>query len=397
MEPSGSAMKQPILAGLRVVELGAFIAGPFGGVALASLGAEVIRVDPPGGGIDINRGPRFEGRSLYWAGINQGKRSVTIDTRTEQGRRRVISLITAPGEGAGIVLTNLPVAEWNSYEELRKLRPDVIMVVITGQQDGASAVDYTVNAGLGFPWITGPEGHDGPVNHVLPAFDVMTGYCAAMAIVAADRHRRMTGKGQLVEIALADVALAAAGHLGYIAEAILNPEPRGRHGNDVYGTFGHEFATGDGRRVMVLGLTARQFRNLVEATELVDEMAALESRLALDFRDEDHRWRARKQICELLEPWFNARSLADVQVALDEHGVLWGPYQTFKQFVKEDKRMSEPNPMVAQVKHPGFGTVATVASPLRFSGADAVPPQPAPTLGGDTDRVLRELGVEVEP
>ena len=389
-------MKRPILAGLRVVELGAFIAGPFGGVALASLGAEVIRVDPPGGGIDINRGPRFRGRSLYWAGINQGKRSVTVDTRTEEGRRQVVRLITAPGEGGGIVLTNLPVAEWNSYDELRKQRPDVIMVVITGQQGGASAVDYTVSAGLGFPWITGPEGYAHPVNHVLPAFDVMTGYCAAMAIVAADRHRRMTGEGQLVEIALADVALAAAGHLGYIGEAILNPEPRGRYGNDVYGTFGHEFATAGGRRVMVLGLTARQFRNLVEATGQLGEMAALEARLGLDFRDEDHRWRARKQICELLEPWFSARSLDEVASALDRHGVLWGPYRTFQQFVKEDWRMSQPNPMVAEVEHPGIGTFATVGSPIRFSDAERVAPQASPTLGQDNDGVLGHIGLEVE-
>ena len=389
-------MNAPILSGLRVVELGAFIAGPFGGVALASLGAEVIRVDPPGGGIDINRGPRFQGRSLYWAGINQGKRSVTIDTRTDEGRRQVVRLITAPGDGGGIVLTNLPVAEWNSYDELRKHRPDVIMVVITGQQDGASAVDYTVSAGLGFPWITGPEGYAHPVNHVLPAFDVMTGYCAAMAIVAADRHRRMTGDGQLVEIALADVALAAAGHLGYIGEAILNPEPRGRYGNDVYGTFGHEFATAGGRRVMVLGLTARQFRNLVEATGHVDEMAALEARLGLDFRDEDHRWRARKQICELLEPWFSARALDEVATALDRHGVLWGPYRTFQQFVKEDWRMSKPNPMVAEVEHPGIGTFATVGSPIRFGAARRVAPQPSPTLGQDNGSVLGEIGLEVE-
>lgn len=389
-------MNAPILSGLRVVELGAFIAGPFGGVALASLGAEVIRVDPPGGGIDINRGPRFQGRSLYWAGINQGKRSVTIDTRTDEGRRQVVRLITAPGDGGGIVLTNLPVAEWNSYDELRKHRPDVIMVVITGQQGGASAVDYTVSAGLGFPWITGPEGYAHPVNHVLPAFDVMTGYCAAMAIVAADRHRRMTGDGQLVEIALADVALAAAGHLGYIGEAILNPEPRGRYGNDVYGTFGHEFATAGGRRVMVLGLTARQFRNLVEATGHVDEMAALEARLGLDFRDEDHRWRARKQICELLEPWFSARALDEVATALDRHGVLWGPYRTFQQFVKEDWRMSKANPMVAEVEHPGIGTFATVGSPIRFSTARRVAPQPSPTLGQDNGSVLGEIGLEVE-
>src|SRR5437899_3755253 len=105
MKAAGSP---PLLSGLRLVEISAFIAAPLGGVALAALGADVIRVDPPGGGIDIRRGPRHGGRSLYWAAINQGKRSVTIDTRTAEGRHQVTKLITAPGEGGGILLTNLP-------------------------------------------------------------------------------------------------------------------------------------------------------------------------------------------------------------------------------------------------------------------------------------------------
>jgi 2-methylfumaryl-CoA isomerase len=224
----------PLLAGLRVVELSAFVAAPLGGATLAALGADVIRVDPPGGGIDIDRWPLHRGRSLYWAGLNQGKRSVTIDTRSEAGRRQVSKLIAAPGEGGGIVLTNLPVKGWNSYQELSKLRPDLIMVVITGDRDGGTAVDYTVNAAVGFPWLTGPEDHDGPVNHVLPAWDGMTGFLAAFAILAAERHRRLHREGQLVELSLADVAMAIAGHLGLLGEAILEPEPRGRFGNHVY-------------------------------------------------------------------------------------------------------------------------------------------------------------------
>src|SRR5690349_24883658 len=102
-----------ILAGMRIVEVSAFVAAPLGGATLAALGADVIRVDPPGGGIDIDRWPLHRGRSLYWAGLNQGKRSVTIDTRTEAGRMMVARLITAPGEGGGILLTNLPVQGWS--------------------------------------------------------------------------------------------------------------------------------------------------------------------------------------------------------------------------------------------------------------------------------------------
>jgi len=383
----------PILAGLRVVELSAFIAAPLGGATLAALGADVIRVDPPGGGIDIDRWPLHRGRSLYWAGLNQGKRSVTIDTRTEVGQRQVAGLIAAPGEGGGIVLTNLPVKGWSSYVELSKLRRDLIMVVITGDRDGGTAVDYTVNAALGFPRLTGPEDHDGPVNHVLPAWDGMTGFLAALAILAAERHRRLHGEGQLVELSLSDVGLAVAGHLGLIGEAMLEAQPRERFGNDVYGTFGRDFGTRDRRRVMVLALTVRQWASLGEATGLARDFAALEARVGADFRKEADRWVHRAPLCEMLAEWMAERDLAEVGEAFERHGVLWGPYQTFKQLVAEDPRASTANPMFAEVEHPGLGSILTAGSPLRFSAAAPVPPRPAPALGEHTDEVLREFSL----
>jgi 2-methylfumaryl-CoA isomerase len=386
-------MTAPILAGLRIIELSAFIAAPLGGATLAALGADVIRVDPPGGGIDIERWPLHNGRSLYWAGLNQGKRSVTIDTHTEAGQRQVAGLITAPGEGGRIVLTNLPVKGWNSYASLAKLRRDLIMVVITGDRDGGTAVDYTVNAALGFPWLTGPEGHGGPVNHVLPAWDAMTGYLAALAILAAERHRRMHGEGQLVELSLSDVGLAVAGHVGLIGEAILEPQPRGRFGNQVYGTFGRDFGTRDGRRVMVLALTARQWASLGEATGLSRDFAALESQAGADFRHEADRWIHRKALCEILELWVAKHDLAEIREIFERNGVLWGVYQTPKQLVTEDPRASIANPMFGDIDHPGIGTYLTAGSPLRFGASQPVPPRPAPVLGEHTDEVLREFGL----
>jgi 2-methylfumaryl-CoA isomerase len=380
-----------ILSGLRIVEMSAFVAAPLGGATLAAMGADVIRVDPPGGGIDIGRWPLHRGRSLYWAGLNQGKRSVTIDTRHEAGQEKVAKLITAPGEGGGIFLTNLPVSGWNSYDELRKLRGDLIMVVITGNRDGSGAVDYTVNAALGFPFITGPEGTDGPVNHVLPAWDAMTGFLAATAILAAERHRRLTGEGQLVELSLSDVGLAVAGHLGLIGEAVLETEPRGRFGNHVYGTLGRDFVTRDGRRVVVLALTPRQWRSLVEATGLSGEFRNLEARLGLYFNNEGDRWRGRQEICELLQAWIAVRNLSSVASAFDAQNVMWGPYQTFKELVAGDPRASAANALFADIDHPEFGTYPTPGSPLRFGAADAVRPKPAPKLGEHTEEVLREF------
>src|SRR2546425_8544533 len=285
-----------ILSGLRIVEMSAFVAAPLGGATLAAMGADVIRVDPPGGGVDIGRWPLHRGRSLYWAGLNQGKRSVTIDTRHEAGQEKVAKLITAPGEGGGIFLTNLPISGWNSYDALKKLRGDVIMVVITGNRDGSAAVDYTVNAALGFPFITGPEGTEGPVNHVLPAWDAMTGFLASTAILAAERHRRLTGEGQLVELSLSDVGLAVAGHLGLVGEAELEDEPRGRFGNHAYGTVGHDLVPPDSRRAVGLALARRQVRGLVRATGLSGEFRNLEARFGLYFNNEGDRWRGTPEI-----------------------------------------------------------------------------------------------------
>jgi len=266
-------------------------------------------------------------------------------------------------------------------------------MLISGRRDDGIAVDYTVNASLGFPYVTGPEGYQEPINHVLPAWDAMTGFLAATAILAAERHRRLTGEGQLVELSLEDVGLAVTGHLGLIGEAILEEEPRERHGNHVYGTFGRDFATRDGRRVMVLALTAGHWRSIVEATGLSGEFSQLEARLDLYFNNEGDRWRGRREICERLDEWIAARNLNNVANIFDRNHVLWGPYQTFKELVAEDPRASAANPLFAEVDQPSLGRYIVPGSPLRFGAAKAVPPRPAPELGEHTKEVLEEFGI----
>ena len=163
-----------ILNDVRIVEGSAFIAAPMAGMTLAQLGADVIRFDPIGGGIDYNRAPvaKTAGRSLYWAGLNKGKRSIAVDIRNPRGRELIQQLVTQPGAGAGILLTNFAGMEWLGYETLKQLRPDVIKVEVRGNYDGSPAVDYTVNCAVGYPFVTGPASRSQPVNHVMPAWDV---------------------------------------------------------------------------------------------------------------------------------------------------------------------------------------------------------------------------------
>jgi len=356
-----------VLDGLRVVELSAFVAAPLGGATLAAMGAEVVRVDPLGGGIDIGRWPLHGGRSLYWEGLNRGKRSVTLDLRSERGQEVAARLAA----DAGTMLTNLPARGPLAHDRLRERRPDMVTVTITGRPDGGAAVDYTVNAGMGFPLITGPEGK--PVNHVLPAWDVATGYLAVAGLLAADRHRLLTREGRQVRISLAEVALVTAGHLGLLAEAQLVEEPRGRFGNHVYGTFGRDFRTADGRYLMLLALTPRQMRSLAEATELPFD------RIDANLDDEAERWRHRDELCALLEPWIAERELDQVSEAFERHQVLWGPYRTFKEVLETDATAWRPP-----------------ATALDTGDAERRAAQPSPTLGADTDAVLAEAGEDVD-
>lgn len=378
-----------ILAGLRVVEGSAFVAAPLGGMTLADLGAEVIRFDPLGGGLDYVRWPVTRaGRSLFWAGLNKGKRSIAIDLRRPEGAEIATRLITADGDTAGIFLTNFPARGWLDYDRLKARREDLIMVNVTGDHDGKSAVDYTVNAAMGWPMATGPKDAEGPVNHVLPAWDAVCGVWAACGVLAAERHRRLTGDGQKVNLALSDVALAVTGALGVIAEVMVNDEDRARHGNDLFGGFGRDFATRDGHRVMVVGLTSRQWAGLMKATGLGAEMDALGTRLGLDLAKQGSRFRARDGIAARLAPWIAARSLAEVATAFDATGVCWGPYQSFRELVERDARCSTANPLMSWIDQPGIGRYLAPGSPLAFGAGGRRPARPAPVLGADTDRIL---------
>ncbi len=382
---------QGILAGMRVVEASAFVAAPLGGMTLAQMGADVIRIDPPAGGIDYRRWPvTGDNTSLFWCGLNKAKRSVCIDFATPAGRELATALITAPGEDAGILLTNFPPRGPLGYAALCAKRPDLIQLTIQGDRHGGSAVDYTVNPRIGLPYLTGPESTLDPVNHVLPAWDLITGHMAATGLLAAERHRRRTGQGQHIKLALEDVALATMANLGFIAEAQLGQD-RGRIGNFLYGAFGAEFLCADGERVMVIGLTAKQWSALREALALTDELAALGRSLGLDLDREGDRFKARKQIAALVGSRIGCQTFAQTASAFERHGVCWARYQTVAELVAGDPSCSSQNPLFATVQQPAVGALLTPSIPLDFEHGGRLPPAPAPRLGEHTLPVLREL------
>ena len=370
-----------LLAGLRVVEVSSFVAAPLGGMTLAQLGAEVVRVDPVGGGPDFGRWPlAASGTSLYWTGLNKGKRSVTADFGSPEGRRRVTELVAR----AGVLLTNAGGRGFLDDAALRELRPDLIHLQIRGRHDGRPAVDYTVNAATGFPLVTGPPEHDGPVNHVLPAWDIACGLYAALGIAAAERRRVRTGEGCFLRVALEDVALAMAGNLGFLAEAQFGAA-RERVGNHLYGSFARDFACRDGGRVMVVALTPRHWRDLVAVTGTAAPVTALEEGLGADFRREGDRYTYREALAALFGRWFAERSLAEVTAALGGTSVLWETYRTFTELAADPRLRA--NPLMSVVEQPGVGEYLAPGSPLSVDGTPA-PARPAPGLGEHTGEIF---------
>ena len=327
------------LDGLTVVEVSSFVAAPLCGMTLSQLGAEVIRVDPIGGASDVQRWPLTEdGTSIYWTGLNKGKRSATIDLRSPDGHELVQRLIV---EGDGVVVTNAAGLSWLSHEVLAAKRADVIHVQLLGRGDGSTGVDYTVNAGLGYPLVTGPADHGGAINHVLPAWDVCCGLYAALAVVTAVRHREKSGAGARISLALEDVALATAANLGLLTEPQVNGTQRERLGNAIYGQYGQDFVSSDGARFMVVTLTGRHFRDLLAVTGTGAAVSALAEALGADFGSEGDRYRYRDVLSSLFAAWFSDHTADEIITALSGTTVLFERYRTFAEVASGPKVTDE--------------------------------------------------------
>ena len=252
-----------------------------------------------------------------------------------------------------------------------------------GWPDGAPALDYTVNNSVGYPMLTGagPE----PVNHVLPAWDLLTGAYAAFALLAAIQRRSATAVGGEVRIPLSDVAIGTVANLGGVAEVLYTGVNRPRLGNAVYGLFGRDFVTADGERTMIVVVTPRQWANLVAALGLREAIAALEAARGVTFATDDGlRFAHRDALYPMFERAVAARSLKDLTAAFDAGGIVHSLYRTMLDAV-QDRALVADNPIFGQADNPsGFaypaaGAFATLPQDARQ------PPRPAPRNGAHSD------------
>ena len=379
-----------LLKGMTIVEGSAFVAGPSCALYFAQMGAKVIRFDQIGGGPDAKRWPLGpEDESLYWEGLNKGKRSIAIDFKNPAGRELAQQLATG---GSGLFVTNFPVDGFLSYENLSALRADQITLRVMGWADGTPAVDYTVNATTGIPYMTGLADDDRPVNHVLPAWDLLTGAYGAFALLAAERDRAESGRGREIRLALSDIAAGSLANMGFLAEAMLGDTDRARSGNNLYGAFGRDFVAKGGERFMIVAITPRQWSGMVSGLEIAGDVDALEAELGIDLsKDEGARYVHRSRLDPLVEAAFARFTAQELEMRFEKAGVTWSRYHSLREALTEEPRLFADNPVFSTITHPGGATYPAPGSAARITQDQRSQPEPAPKIGQHTDEVLTDF------
>ena len=374
-----------LLTGLSVIEASSFVASPSAGLYCAQMGAEVIRVDQIGGGPDFRRWPVTSANdSLYWENLNRAKKSVALDLGKPEGRELLQRLVRETGQ----FLTNFPAEGFLGHAKLAEGRADLVTVRVMGWADGSPALDYTVNNAVGYPMMTGPGPE--PVNHVLPAWDLLTGAYAAFALLAAIQRRTATGQGGEVRLPLSDVAIGTVANLGGVAEVLYNGENRPRLGNAVYGLFGRDFVTADGVRTMLVVVTPRQWSNLLTALGIGDAVATVESQRGVSFaKDDGLRFACRDALFPIFEAAVGSRSHAELAAALDAGGVVHSSYRTMLE-AAQDPVMVGNNPIFGTAQNPSGFSYPAAGSFASVPQLERQAPQSAPRNGQHSEQVLTE-------
>ena len=374
-----------LLCGLSVIEASSFVASPTAGLYCAQFGAEVIRVDQVGGGPDFHRWPVTAGNdSLYWENLNRAKKSVALDLRRVEGRELLQQLVIETGQ----FITNFPVDGFLAHAPLAARRADLVTIRIMGWADGSPALDYTVNNSVGYPLLTGtgPE----PVNHVLPAWDLLTGAYAAFALLAALQRRNATGEGVEIRVPLSDVAIGTVANLGGIAEVLYSGQNRPRLANAVYGLFGRDFMTRDAQRTMIVIVTPAQWSNLLEALDLRDAVATVEARRGVSFANDDGlRFLHRDALFPLFEQAIAARDHAALAALFDAKGIVHSRYRTMLD-AANDRFLVAENPIFGTVENPSGAHYPAAGAFATIPQIDRQPPLPAPRNGEHSEQVLAD-------
>ncbi|MEL6706824.1 MAG: CoA transferase [Pseudomonadota bacterium] len=385
-----------LLNDLSIIEVSSFVASPTAGLYCAQMGAEVIRVDHTAGGLDYDRFMLTkEGRSLSWENLNRAKKSVALDLRSGEGRELCVELAAKTGQ----CITNLPEKSFLSHAAMQAARthdPEgLISVRIMGWHGGRQAMDFTVNAASGYPLMTGPEEWDPetapPISQPLPAWDFITGAYSAFSLMTALHHRAATGQGSEMRVPLGDVAIGTMANSGTMAEMLYRGGDRQRLGNAIWGAFGRDFQSKDGKRFMVAALTPKQWTGLVAAFNVAEPIAALEKELGVDFDAGDRpRFENRAPLFDIFQAAAEAEDYAALAERMAAHGCTFERYRSHYE-ASQDAQLVADNPLFgpSPANPSGFEYPAT-RSFANMPAHEVGDPAPAPFLGQHSEEVLAE-------
>ena len=376
------------LAGLRVLDISRILAGPWVGQTLADLGADVIKVEAPQGDDTRRWGPPFverEGETTagYFFGANRGKRSITVDFTTDEGKE----ILRRLAERSDILIENYKVGGLTKYgldyDTLKALNPRLIYCSITGfGQTGPKAhragYDYPIQGMSGIMSITGePDGAPQKVGVALT--DILTGLYSSIAILSALRMRDETGQGQHIDMALLDTGVA------FLANQAMNYQltgtPPTRTGNYHPNIVPYQvFEVADGHIIIGTGSDAQYGKlcNILGVPELIAD-----PRFTTNADRIDHR----ETIIALLEAETRKWAKADLFEELEAASIPAGPIHDI------GEALNDPHVEARGVRIKPEG-IPGMRTPIKFSDAELSLDRTAPKLGEHTDEILREIGLK---
>ena len=374
------------LGGLLVLDVTRVLAGPFAGMVLADLGAEVVKVEMPGCGDDARAfGPFRNGVSAYFASVNRGKKSLTLDLRKPAGREVFLRL----AEKADVVLENFRPGVMArlglGYETLRERNPRLIYAAVSGfGQSGPyahrPAYDAVIQAMGGIMSLTGKEGGP-PVRVGVSIADIAAALCALIGILAALHRRSLEGMGQMVDVAMLDCQLAILENA--IARYFASGEPPGRLGTRHPSiTPFQAFQAADGYIVVAAG-NDKLWAKLCHA---IGRPALAEDPR---FATNDLRTRHHAALETVLQEVFRTRSTEQWLAELEPAGIPCGPINTIDRLPADPQVAARE--MIQEVLDPLAGPMKMAGVPIKFSATPGAIAGPAPALGQHTDEVLERL------
>jgi crotonobetainyl-CoA:carnitine CoA-transferase CaiB-like acyl-CoA transferase len=375
------------LAGIRVVDFGRFIAGPYCAMLLADMGADVIRIDRRQGSEDRYLAPVANtGEGTLYLSLNRNKRSLTLDTAKPQSAE----IIRRLAAHADVVVANLPADILTKmgldYDTLRAIKPDIILARISAfgpdgpyaQRVGFDAVAQAMSGAMsltGFP--------DAPVRSVAPFADFGTALHTAFGVMVALYHRSQTGQGQLVDGSLLSTGISFMNSL--LAErAVLGLERRAQGNAGFHAAPGDTFRTSDGW-IVVSVVGSEMFARWVRLVGRPDLLA--DPRFADDISRANHR----DVITEAMNTWLVGRSTAQAIAELESARIPAGPVLDLAQVL--DDPQVKARELLKSVDYPGAPRPVPLAdTAVRLSATPGGIRHRAPALGEHTDEVLAELG-----